>query len=636
MRSYLSGIALYSVLAFATSNQLGKTQIIYNEPKLLPDGVLINEQGRTLRHAATWNILITLDEPREEIGLRDSLKTIRQLIHGINQQRNSLTLNTTRHLWEGRLREIEDTMLTYMPGQRFRTRRGLLNIVGQISQKLFGTATEAQVEECRRLIAELTVGYKQVSHSFNELVTIINQTHNEVVTHRRHIRKIEKFVTNITANLNYILSVTRHQQEYIEFLNIELQINQALSAIEATHNHWLRQVDKHQRQKASLQLGWLTEELLPPDELSQIIEAAGRLGFRAPPLQWYYEHISIRPMWEDQTRLVFQAELPFSDDIPYLRYHIQTWSVPVNTSDKNLELQLPKDIAINTGNGHIFEPVMCLGNRPTICRTGPIYDDTRFPCISGLLSQSETLRKKCLITMSQSRDKQTRITEATAGLFVIQTRGETCSVHCTGRRSDRIQLTYGTYAIRPSMDCQIKGQGWMIAGIVKSSVEREFSMETLEVPPLALLNLTTSDGMKESMDMPAWETLDEIRDLPIDKLRTPPVPDFTKAWGSHAGHFSWITFILVCLIICAILYVGFVLRKKGILAELCPCKPGKDIADPAAEDRNTSQLSIRDRDPAPKRMRTPPRACPGMPQAWQVQMVPSMEDGDDKEETSGP
>ena len=49
---------------------------------------------------------------------------------------------------------------------------------------------------------------------------------------------------------------------------------------------------------------------------------------QALPIRWYYEHVKIQPMWEDETKLVFKAELPFSDNMDYLRYHLVSWPIP--------------------------------------------------------------------------------------------------------------------------------------------------------------------------------------------------------------------------------------------------------------------------------------------------------------------
>ena len=453
MRSCIPPLQVVLVIVSAVA-QLDRTQIHFNDPQILPDGILVLNDGETQRHAATWTILISLDAPKTEEGLRLALHQIRTVITSLQDHRSAL--NSTRKQWESRIQEIEDAMIDYMSERTPRTRRGLLNIVGQISQKLFGTATEEQVNECRRLINQMDITDKKINHSVTNLITIINQTHDQLKENRQHITNIEAYLNDITQEVHYIQDIMQKQEVRIEFIDSEIKIDQALSMIENAHHRWLRQLDKYNRQKASLELGWLTEEVLPPAELGRIIRAGRRAGFHAPPSQWYYEHISIEPMWADEERLVFHAQLPFTDDVRYLRYRIRSWPVPGNSSDADVKVQLPTDIAIHTENGDLFQPVSCLGRMPTICRTGPVYDRSRFPCPRGILTGEEALRAKCKVTLVKRTETETEIEEALAGTFILRTQGVECSLHCSGRPEKRPRLAQGVHIIRLSTDCLLR------------------------------------------------------------------------------------------------------------------------------------------------------------------------------------
>ena len=77
------------------------------------------------------------------------------------------------------------------------------------------------------------------------------------------------------------------------------QIDRILSALESVHNLWLRESDRYQRQRASLELGQLTEEILPPNELLQILETSQGVGLFSPGLAWYYQNVSLVSVWEE-------------------------------------------------------------------------------------------------------------------------------------------------------------------------------------------------------------------------------------------------------------------------------------------------------------------------------------------------
>ena len=100
------------------------------------------------------------------------------------------------------------------------------------------------------------------------------------------------------------------------------QIDQILSALESVHDLWLREADRYRRQRASLELGQLTEEIVPPKELLLILNASQGVGLFSPGLAWYYQHVTSVPVWEETQRLVFTAQLPLMDKIRYARYRM--------------------------------------------------------------------------------------------------------------------------------------------------------------------------------------------------------------------------------------------------------------------------------------------------------------------------
>ena len=56
---------------------------------------------------------------------------------------------------------------------------------------------------------------------------------------------------------------------------------------------------------------------MPPKELLLILEASQGVGLFSPGLAWYYQHVTLVPVWEETQRLVFTAQLPLMDKIRY-------------------------------------------------------------------------------------------------------------------------------------------------------------------------------------------------------------------------------------------------------------------------------------------------------------------------------
>ena len=530
-----------------------KTAIAYNIPKPLPDGILITGGEETRSHVATWTILVTLDVPIEEPGMRTRLRHFRELVDSIHRVRK-LPISQTG--WMQRIKDIEDTMLPGASTDITRMRRGLLNFVGDISNKLFGTATEQEVEECRRYINAVSTSNRHVAHVVNNLVTVVNQTHDQVKQNRAHLQNLEKYMDKAYDFVRVLHRGLDRQQQRLEILTLELRLNQMLTTIETAHNLWLRQLDRYKRQRASLDLGYLTEEILPVIELERIRAAATRLNLQAAPTRWYFEHIHIQPMWEDESKLVFKAELPLIDNISYLRYKLRSWPIPGNATNVWIKLQVPPDVAFHTETGGLFQPTACQGIKPTICRTGALYDRSTFQCPRGILTGETGLRAQCKVSLMRSVREENLVSEISPGTFIISTSGGTFSMLCSGKSEQRILLTPGSYLIPISPNCQMRGQGWVITGIMTKNSQVTISVPVINIPPMELSGLVPAEAVSRHLDNPVWQALGKIEDISLSTL-SDNAPDNAIEWTpKEMFRFSWtdliIIFIIVCTLFCSI------------------------------------------------------------------------------------
>ena len=98
-------------------------------------------------------------------------------------------------------------------------------------------------------------------------------------------------------------------------------------------------MDKYARQLTSLELGQLTEDLLLPVELQKILMMDTAQFTMIPTVKWYYEHISIQPIWGDEDRLVYRAKLPLISPTEYIFYQIYTWPLPYNATGYSAQFE---------------------------------------------------------------------------------------------------------------------------------------------------------------------------------------------------------------------------------------------------------------------------------------------------------
>ena len=163
----------------------------------ITDGVLVTGGKKTLGHIAVWTVLVTLDVPTEQIGLLNKLNAFEHVLYEHNR-----ISNLTKSIWAQRINDIKSTMIA-TPIHR-RTRRGLVNIVGLLSNRLFGTATEAQVLETRSQIENIAKQNKRVK----ELITIVNHTHEHSKIVNQHIRSLETYVSAVAFEIQKSENIT--------------------------------------------------------------------------------------------------------------------------------------------------------------------------------------------------------------------------------------------------------------------------------------------------------------------------------------------------------------------------------------------------------------------------------------------
>ena len=138
-------------------------------------------------------------------------------------------------------------------------------------------------------------------------------------------------------------------------------------------------------------------------------------------------HTTNGPLWTDQDSLIFRAVLIFHDGASYLRYSLVYYPLPVA---KGLfsKFKLTPDIAFQTKSGHVLLPKQCTESHPAICHTGPLWARSQFPCERAIINSDESLRTKCLISLTSSPEPI--IQEVNPAHFILSTHSTTAYQDC--------------------------------------------------------------------------------------------------------------------------------------------------------------------------------------------------------------
>ena len=93
-----------------------------------------------------------------------------------------------------------------------------------------------------------------------------------------------------------------------------LSIDRRLSLLQSQQLFWHRQRDQYLQERDALEKGRLTEAIMPISELENIVQACHAKGFYVPRVEWLYEFVKIRPMWQSNDVLVYTPSLPLTDN----------------------------------------------------------------------------------------------------------------------------------------------------------------------------------------------------------------------------------------------------------------------------------------------------------------------------------
>ena len=147
--------------------------------------------------------------------------------------------------------------------------------------KIFGIATEAQIEAVQDELTKSTRQKQAIVHNVDTLITVMNQTRLEEKATRKYLRKLE------VAHNEFVLSeqakwITMGAEQRIlmlanmveSLINVDVGLHRELNNIDKLHN--------------TLRLGVLTEDICPIKLITEIFKQADERGLVPLELAWYY------------------------------------------------------------------------------------------------------------------------------------------------------------------------------------------------------------------------------------------------------------------------------------------------------------------------------------------------------------
>ena len=563
----------------------------FHQPKLLPDGLLVTggSTDRSIRNVVgTWSLHViveVLDPPSDRLQTQ-----VQQLSEIIASLPFSLRAdNDTKEVWLRRLRFIADQLPRFVTPHE-RHKRGLLDAGGMVLHQLFGVATSGDVATSRQLIRQVRDSNKQILHKANELVSVVNQTYNELSLHRTHLLDIEISVTQLYRQVNTLKRVSAIRFERMRSFS---SIDRSLAMLQSQQLFWHRQRDQYLQERDALEKGRLTEAIMPISELENIVQACHEKGFYVPRVEWLYEFVTIRPMWQSNDVLVYTASLPLTDNNEYLRYHIYTWPSVPDLANFTIEIEAPTDIAYDTVSGSMYIPSSCIGRYPEVCETGPLFNKAGLTCPRGILTNDETLRKTCHITIRNAVGRTTtQLERLSANVYVICSLGERYDILCPGEPSNYGFLPSGVSRLQVKPGCSLAGDTWMLTCIMLHNINISLHMHaTVETAPFNWSRLISHRLVRRTLQTPLWSALPEIKHVQLSLLRDDSeATEWIPESDQSAVHLWWL-FLFVCGLPMGIgILVLVAHRRKWWCFHIAPVPSRSRSADSVSSPQHTFEM----------------------------------------------
>ena len=526
-----------------------------NTPELIADGLLVS--GGTLTTAvrslqSKWTLHVIIGKSAVENTLDTQISRVHNLISNYPSTRRSD--RSTSSYWQQRLHFLRP-IAPLTVSSRERNRRGFFDLGGQMLHQVFGVATSEQIETSRKMIQLVRASNKQILHQSNKMVTVINQTYHEIILHQEHIVKVEKAISELYVHVQSWIAL---HNVALEKIRAGLRIDRCLSLLESAHFAWTKQRTRFIAQRLALESGRLSETLLPTEELLEILRHSHTRGFYTPNLGWFYEFVTVTPLWKNENELIYVANLPLSGHTMYLRYHIKTFPFLHTPSKTFLQMQMPGNVAYDTTDGLVFKPYRCMGRNPEICYTGPIYAKTHFSCLHGVLTNNAALRDTCTLTIHRNKMLQESVREISTNEFIIVSNGAILDLFCEGKPSKTVRLPIGTSKVHLSPHCRLSTKQWMINGIMSYDMNLTLTSPAVRVIAFNWTNFISSKTIHAHLALKKWQDLPQIPNVSLKQL--PDDIDDSTDWllNDISPAYKWpLLFLLILVITTALLVIGY-------------------------------------------------------------------------------
>ena len=275
--------------------------------------------------------------------------------------------------------------------------------------------------------------------------------------------------------------------------------------------------------------------------LESILTSEQQPGEPIHPIQWYYEHTTVIPIWTSEY-LVYKTQLPVVLPARWHYVEIRQWPMPLQEFQGRV--LLPEAVLRNTETGDIDITPRCFGHRPRVCRRGLINHAGIHPCITRLLAEVPTYDPQCVV-MFEKRLPLDRVHSLEQNKYILITDGTELALRCAGRSEQIAVVKAGVYEITLRTPCSLHSQTWKLLPIYQRTINLTLAPRDIRFE----VNISIADLFQEHLKhdplifgLAEMEAVDR-KQIEMSALLQPIAVTSLGSWKKHFWHMFWLVLI---------------------------------------------------------------------------------------------
>ena len=524
----------------------------------LPNGLIVTKHEDTRLIAAECEVLIVLEAPAWPAMFDDMIRKVWRQITRIPD--GDVLMVHDKEMWMRRLSKLTSKLNR----SRSRVKRGLFNFIGEASRSLFGTATVRDVQQIRRIIRDMKKNGATATHRINELLLVMNHSNIDIQINRNRINLVSQRINKLSDKMVEIATTQQQLDDEQTKLRRRVIVDGMVSQLEREAYELHQLEDHYQLKKEHLEADRLTEEILPPEKLREIVQSSKRRDVQLiSPIEWYYENTQIRPIWTGED-LVYSVRLALAKTGQYTLYEFKALPYPSSHENVTQRLIVRRWYLEEPMTGQYVQVSNCRGYSPVLCH-GNLVIGQGAKCEHALVKGDRRQAARCTLTLSKRGDKVQQLDVNQAGLT---TRGEAITMRCSNGQVASHTVGLGTYLITVPKNCIMEGNDWRLAAIAVADDNVTLHSRHVKIANWSMENITSHHVKQFINDFKNIPDLDPVRTITLKPL-TEQSPELNDIEYNDCDSYHIIDLVLIVLICPPYILCIYFLYYKCKLGNQC-------------------------------------------------------------------